>query len=162
MDNRVILYLKTDHTIEGLLKRPLGSHDTDIEIYLKDGSRKLLFALDEISFIRFSQKPDWLTDDEPTSLEEVQTITGKTFTVAVCVKRKYINGVISLLPDESAGFRTIFFTFSGIRSRHEVRPIGKILQDKGEVTSNQVKEALTIQKELQSRRIGEIVAETTD
>src|SRR6185369_4353613 len=75
-------------------------------------------------------------------------------------KRKFLKGFLSLLQDEHVPFRTIFFTFSGIQYRHEVRHIGKILQDKGLVTSDHVDDALKIQEKLHSRRIGEIIAET--
>lgn len=162
MNNQLIIHLKTGQTIEGSLARVFGSNDSDIEIYSENERRKLLFALDEICDIRFSQNPVRAAFDEPTTVEEVQTVIGRTFRVAVYTKMKFLKGFLSLHQDENAPYRTIFFTFSGTRYRREVRRIGQILEDKGLVTNDNLNEALAIQEKLHKKLIGEIIAETTE
>jgi len=160
MDNRLILHLATGHIIEGRLARSFSSGDSDIEIFADNEQRKLLFQLDELCAIRFSSTPDRLSIEEAAKVEDVLTITGKTFRVAVFSNRKFLKGFLALLQDEQDPYRTIFFTFSGVSRRQEACQIGKILQDKGLVTSDNVDQALKIQEKLHNRQIGEIVAES--
>jgi len=162
MDNQLILHLKTGQTVEGNLARIFGTNDSDIEIFSEYEQRKLLFALDEICDIRFTRNPVRVAIDEPTSIEEIQTIVGRTFRVAVFTKRKFHKGILSLHQDENTPYRSIFFTFSGIRYRREVRRISKILEERGLVTDSLVNEALAIQEKLHTQLIGEIIAETAE
>ena len=162
MDNQLIIQFNSGHLIEGFPVRSLGNKDIDMEIYVKKEQRKLLFSLDEICVIRFAKTPPWATTDEPTTVEEVQTITGDTFRVSVFTNRKFLKGFIALLLDPEASFRTIFFTFSGVRYRHEARLIGEILQEDGLVTNDNLADALKTQEEIRNRRMGEVLVESTD
>lgn len=162
MDYSLILLLKSGHTVKGQLARAFSSGDSDIEIITENERKRLRFELDEICAIRFSRIPLKISFEEPVTLEEVRTTTGMTFRVAVFTRMKFLKGFLSLLQDESAPFRTIFFIFSGISYRHEVRRIGKILQGVGFVSGDNLDTAIDMQRKLQSRRIGEIVAETAD
>ncbi|HBG06096.1 MAG: hypothetical protein A2075_08810 [Geobacteraceae bacterium GWC2_58_44] len=160
MADHLILHLKTGHTVMGQLAHSFGAGDSDIEILVDDKKRKQLFDLDKICAIRFSRIPFQLTFEEPATVEEVSTITGETYTVAVYTKGRFLKGFLALLQDKHEPYRSIFFTFSGISYRHQMRRIGNILIDSGLVTNHQVDEALKIQDKLICRRLGEIVAET--
>jgi hypothetical protein len=162
MDNRLVIHLKTGHAVEGRLSGTFGSNSFDIEICADEENRVLLFALDEICAVSFAGIPDWVTVDEPTVLEEIQIITGDTFMVKVFMKRQFLKGFMSLSTDETMPYKTVFFTFSGVRSRNEARCIGEILQEEGLVTDDSVHEVLKTQDALRKRLIGDAIAETAN
>jgi len=162
MKERLVIHLKNGDTVEGRLSGTLGSSSVDIEIFAEVENRVLLFALDEICAISFVGTPDWLVADEPTVPEEVQITTGETYKVKVCTKRKFLKGFIALLLDETLPYKTIFFTFSGVRSRSETRCIGEILQEEGLVDDESVHEVLKKQEALRQRLIGDAIAETAN
>jgi type II secretory ATPase GspE/PulE/Tfp pilus assembly ATPase PilB-like protein len=162
MKERLVIHLKNGDTVEGRLSGTLGSSSVDIEIFAEVENRVLLFALDEICAISFVGTPDWLVADEPTVLEEVQITTGETYKVKVCTKRQFLKGFIALLLDETLPYNTIFFTFSGVRSRSETRCIGEILQEEGLVDDESVHEVLKKQEALRQRLIGDAIAETAN
>ncbi len=162
MDNQLIVHLKTDDRIEGKLARPFRNNDADIAILVAGEQRKLVFSLDEICCIRFLRPPAMVTAGEPATVEEVRTITGEAYRVAVFTRQKFLKGFIGLLQDEAEMYRTIFFSSSGIRYRHEERFIGQILQDKGFVSNDKIEEVLKTQGELRTRRMGEVITASTD
>ena len=162
MDTQLVIHLKTGHKIEGRLARSFSNNDADIKVHVADNQRQLLFALDEICTVHFKEVPPWALSEKPTAIVDVQTTAGETFRVAAFPNKSFLKGLIGLDQDETAAFRTIFFTFSGIRSRKEVRRIGEILEDSGFVTKDRLTEALKTQDELRSRRIGDIIAEAED
>jgi hypothetical protein len=130
MDNQLVIHLKTGHKIEGRLARSFSNNDIDVGIYIAEEQRQLFFALDEICAVRFKKIPPWALSDRPAKIEDVRTIAGETFRVAVFPDRKFLKGFISIDPNEAAPYRTIFFTFSGVRCRNAVRRVGEILQAK--------------------------------
>ena len=159
MDHRIIIHLKTGHIITGKLTRPLGRNDLDIEI-LADGEQcELIFALDEICYIRFATPPSWATVDAPVSYDELQTITDEIFSVAFFADSKCRKGIFGLLADETEDFRPIFFTSSGIRYRNDERHLGEVLSAEGIISSADIAGALKRQDALRRRRMGETVAE---
>jgi type II secretory ATPase GspE/PulE/Tfp pilus assembly ATPase PilB-like protein len=162
MSNQIIIQFKSGHIIEGFQVRSFGNKDIDMEIFVEKDQRKLLFSLDEICIIRFAKTPPWAKSDEPAIAEEIQTITGDIFKVSVFANRKFLKGFIALLEDAEASFRTIFFTFSGVRCRHEMRLIGEILQEDGVVTNDNLVDALKTQEEIRNRQMGEVLVESTD
>jgi hypothetical protein len=161
-NHQIIIKLLSGHVIEGVQERPFSNRNVDIEIFLEKDKQKLIFALDEVCYIRFAEVPSWVTPDEPATFEEVETITGETFNVSVFNKRRFPKGFFALLEEQEAQYRTIFFTASGVRSRHETRRIGEILQADGLVTGNNLAEALKTQKKIRNRRMGEVLVEDTD
>jgi type II secretory ATPase GspE/PulE/Tfp pilus assembly ATPase PilB-like protein len=162
MEDRIIICLKSGQHIEGRLARPFGGNDIDVEILETGEQRRLSFSLDEICAIRFAQPPAWAGEDEPTQVEEVQTVAGETFAVAVFTARRFRMGFMGRIEDEEEANSTVFFTFTGVRCRYEERPIGQILQESGLVTDDHLEDALRTQEELRTRRIGEVLAETAD
>jgi hypothetical protein len=161
-NHQIIIKLLSGHVIEGVQERPFSNRNVDIEIFLEKDKQKLIFALDEVCYIRFAEVPSWVTPDEPATFEEVETITGETFNVSVFNKRRFLKGFFALLEEREAPYRTIFFTASGVRSRHETRRIGEILQANGLVTGNNLAEALKTQKKIRNRRMGEVLVADTD
>jgi type II secretory ATPase GspE/PulE/Tfp pilus assembly ATPase PilB-like protein len=161
-NNRIVIQLKSGHLLEGVQVRPFTSRNVDMEIFVEKDKQRLLFALDEVCYIRFANAPPWLTADETATFEEVETITGQTFNVSVFNNRTLPKGFFSSLEDRDAPFPTIFFISSGVRSRREMRRIGEILQSGGLVNDNHLAEALRTQEELRNRRMGEALVADTD
>jgi type II secretory ATPase GspE/PulE/Tfp pilus assembly ATPase PilB-like protein len=161
MDTQVLITLKSGQTVAGCLARPLAENDMEVEICTEGGERKLLFSLDEICSIRFQQLPWALGTGEPTMAEEVQTIAGESFRVAVLANRRFFKGFVGLLQDE-AGYAAVFFSSTGVRYRREERLTGQILQEKGFVSNDGIEGALRAQEMLRARRMGEVIAESAD
>jgi type II secretory ATPase GspE/PulE/Tfp pilus assembly ATPase PilB-like protein len=161
MDNRLVIHLKTGHVVEGRLAGFFADNSIDIEVFVEEQKRMLLFALEETCAVRFAAIPDWVTDEEPSALEEVQIITGESFRAKVFTGRKFLKGFFALLQDEAAPYKAVFFSHSGVRFRHCSQPLGEILKEEGLVTDNNVHDALRTQEELRGRRIGDAIAETS-
>jgi type II secretory ATPase GspE/PulE/Tfp pilus assembly ATPase PilB-like protein len=161
-DSKIVIHLKTGHKIEGQLARPFSNDDTDIEIWVSDEQRRHLFAIDEICALRFQKTFPLPLPDSLAMIEEIQTLGGETFRVAVYSNINFLKGFLCIDRDESSTYRTIFFAFSGIRYRKQIRRIGELLQDHGFVTNDHINEALKTQDELRNRRLGEVVSQTLD
>ena len=162
MEDQIVIHLKSGDKIEGLLARSFSNNDIDVEIYMAEEQRRLVFGLDEICAVRFKKIPPWALTDRSATIEDVRTIAGETFRVAVFTSKKFLKGFISLDVHEDAPCRTFFFTFSGVRCRNEVRRTGEILRESGFVTNDCLDEALRTQDELRSHRIGEVVSKTAE
>lgn len=162
MDNQLIIHLKTGNRIEGRLARPFGNNDLDIEIFAEGEERRLLFSMEEICCIRFLRPPMAVTASESSRFEEVQTITGETFRVAVFARRVFRKGFIGVIRDGEDAYRTIFFNATAVRYRQDGRQTGQILQAKGFVSTENIEEVLRTQEELRSRIMGEVIAETAE
>ena len=160
MDNRLIIHLKTGDKIAGRLARTFRSNDLDVELFVDGEERRLLFSLDEICCIRFLVPPAAVSDGELSAVEEVQTITGEIFKVAVYTRPQFLKGFLCRLQGEGEPHRTIFFTSTGIRYRQDDRYTGQILKDRGVVSDGRIGDALRTQEELRSRRMGEVISET--
>ncbi|HXE98591.1 MAG TPA: ATPase, T2SS/T4P/T4SS family [Dongiaceae bacterium] len=158
--NQLIIQLKTGDKIEGRLARAFRNNDLDV--FIDGEGRKLLFSLDEICYIRFLKPLAAITDDESVTVEEVQTITGETFNVSVMTRWRFMKGFIGLLQGGAKPYSTIFFTHTGVRYRQDDRYTGQILLDNGSISNEKIEEALRTQEELRTRRMGEVLAETTD
>jgi type II secretory ATPase GspE/PulE/Tfp pilus assembly ATPase PilB-like protein len=161
LNNPIIIQLKSGHLIEGQQVRPFGNKNVDIEILVEKDKQKLIFALDEVCYIRFATLPPWVNSDEPVTFEEVETVTGETFNVSVFNKEILPKGFFSILSDRTAPCRIVFFTASGVRSRHEKRRIGEILQSEGLVTNRHLAKALKTQEQIRNRRMGEVLVADT-
>jgi type II secretory ATPase GspE/PulE/Tfp pilus assembly ATPase PilB-like protein len=162
-DNRVMINLKTGHTVKGRLASAFTFNDESVDILVEEENRRLTFSFDELCSIRFIHKPAaWTAGKETTRLEEVQTIAGETHKVAIFTSRKYSKGFVGMIEDETAEYRTVFFTSTGIRYRHEEWLIGEILKEQGALSDKFIDEALKAQSELKNRRMGEVLAESTD
>lgn len=147
MDNQLIIHLKTEQRIEGRLARSFRNNDTDVELFVDGEPRNLIFKLDDICYIRFLHLPAAVGAGEPESIEQVLTITGESFTVAVFPKPQFEMGFLALLRDAAEPYRTMFFTSTGVQQRQryivpvEMIPSHGILNVRGE-------EALIFQEEL--------------
>lgn len=160
MSKRLVLYLKSGQTAAGQLTRPFRPNDLDIEVRMDDDQRQHLFALDEICAVAFAQSPPWFDPDHPEGIEEIQLITGETFRVEVFPPGRCRLGFLGLLEDPAAECRSLFFTFSGIRCRTQDRKLGQILLAEQLLSEHQIAETLDNQNRLRSRRLGEVLSDT--
>ena len=164
MATKLIIYLKNGLSVDGTLARAFDGSDTDIDVVAEPEKIRLTFALDEIACILLSGTPSWAADRQPSSVEEVQIITGATFSVAIYEGAHFATGFFGIAAGKPpvAGYNTIFFVSSAIRSRHLEQTLGQILQEKGFVSSEKIDEALQIQQTLRNRRMGELLSESAN
>jgi len=146
MMNELMIKLKTGDEIKGALTRSFKYQDTELEVLVEESKETLLFSLDEICYVRFLNAPVGIVGTGKEAVEEVQTLAGETFRVAVPGNGKFLKGFLGTLQGEES-YRTIFFTDSGIRYRQDDRHTGQILQDQGYVSTEKVEAALKLQEE---------------
>lgn len=137
MNKHTVIYLKSGQTVEGTLSRPFKPRDSDIEIYLGKDERRNQFSLEEICAIAFAQSPPWFRPDHSEGIEEVQTISGRSFRVEVFPPGACRLGFIGLLTDDKAAYRTLFFTSSGVRYPIRKQKLDLILLANQPVTESQ-------------------------
>ncbi|HBG05968.1 MAG: type II secretion system protein E [Geobacteraceae bacterium GWC2_58_44] len=144
MDNQLIIHLKSDDRIEGRLARSFKNNDVDVELFVHGEERKFLFKLDEICYIRFLHPPAALSAGEPASLEQIQTITGETFSVAVFSRPQFLKGFIGLLQDGDGPYRTIFFTSTGVRYRQDDSVTLELFRDNVTLADDHIEDVVVL------------------
>ncbi|WP_020677862.1 GspE/PulE family protein [Geopsychrobacter electrodiphilus] len=162
MNEQVVIYLKSGQSVNGQLARTFKPNDIDIEILTASDQGRELFSLEEVCVVAFAKAPSWLRFDAPDGNEQIQTTAGKTFHAEVFSADHCRLGFFGLLLDKTAPCRTVFFTFSGVRSRNQERHVGQILIDDQLVSQKQMSEVLDSQERLRKRRLGEVIAETAE
>ncbi len=160
MSQQIVIHLKSGQNVKGALSRPFNSSDIDIEVVTPEENRRLLFSLEEIGAIAFSQTPLWFKPNHPEVIEEVQMTSGESFRVRVCSAGKCKRGFLGLPTSKSAIGHAIFFTNSGVRFRSKDQQLGQILMDHQIVSREQIAETLEDQTKLRNRRIGEVISDT--
>ncbi|WP_429885305.1 GspE/PulE family protein [Geoalkalibacter halelectricus] len=141
------------------LARPFQPRENEIEITLPDQDLRLAYPLHDLCCIKLHGKPTSGADNGGQPAEEVETATGETYRVQVIGREKYPAGFYGLPIDQDSPFKSIFFTFHGVRTRPLERPLGSILRERGLVDEPGMNQALQEQRKLRTRRVGEIIAE---
>jgi type II secretory ATPase GspE/PulE/Tfp pilus assembly ATPase PilB-like protein len=164
MAEKLIINLKNGQSLEGTLARSFGGADTNIDVVVAPEQKRFTFSLDEIACILLAGTPSWTSTRLPSSLEEVETITGSTFRVAIYESEQFATGFFGVTIGEPpvAGYKTVFFVNSGIRSRHLERTLGQILQERGMVSPDKINEVLKKQETLRSVRMGDLLSESAN
>lgn len=160
MENRLVLVFNDGHTLEASLARPFRSQENEIEVVPNGGGEKTIFSLDEICSIGILGKPVLAPFRDAECLEEVETVTGECCMVHIDARQRFRTGFYGTPVEQNSRFKSIFFTSHGIKARRQERPVGEILEDRGMLSDEDLKETLAAQKELRTRRVGKIIAET--
>jgi type II secretory ATPase GspE/PulE/Tfp pilus assembly ATPase PilB-like protein len=145
----------------GMLARSLNPASDFVEMCRDDGSSPERLHFEEIVFIRFLGKPnlaDAFGDDE--FFEDITTITSDRFHVRLKRNERLPNGFYGYPTDLDSDFKCIFFTNSGLRRRHHDRPLGEMLTQNGLIDPEDINAALSEQKKLREKRLGEILIES--
>jgi type II secretory ATPase GspE/PulE/Tfp pilus assembly ATPase PilB-like protein len=162
MSQQIIIHLKSGQNIDGRLSRLFMPNDFDIEVITDGDERPHQFSMEEICTVAFAKAPPWLKLDPSEGIEVVQITAGESFMVDVYPADQCRHGFFGLLTEDAATCRTMFFTFSGVRSRILERKVGEILLDEKLVTKNQLDEVLDSQEQLRNRRIGEVISDSAE
>jgi len=160
MNWEVILELMDGRREEADLARPFQPEENEIRVRLARNGDTHTFHFSKICCILMRSKAYTKTfSSHEQTLEEVITVTGNRYQVAVLKDQPFSTGFYGLSPDRTHPYKLIFFTTPGVKVRREDRPIGAILEDQGLVTPFSIDKALKQQKLLRERRLGDIISE---
>jgi type II secretory ATPase GspE/PulE/Tfp pilus assembly ATPase PilB-like protein len=148
----------------GILNQEFDPVSGYIDFFCTAEQRSNKLDLAEICFIKFLGKPD-LGDSfsEDEFFEDVTTLTGDRFHLRLKKSGKRLaQGFYGYPVEIDSDFKSIFFTSSSLKKRKHEKPLGEVLSQQGLVNEAALDEALTEQKELRARRVGEIIAEKAE
>ena len=145
------------------LLRPFHPRDKQLLVELNRCQEEVSIALDELCYIMVIDTSGWKLPIKPGELvENIETTTGDNFELRVPPNQTHKSGFYAFPVDQKASYRSIFFTFSGIRQRSENRPLSDILEERGWLQQNAIDDVLEEQEKLRSRKVGEIIAASAD
>jgi len=130
-------------------------------IWVKTGTIHTFF-LNKLCCIRLLPKTKTTLIDKNCEFEEIVTITGKSYHVAVPADGQLKTGFYAISTNPNDPFKLMFFSTAGVQTRAQERPVGVILKEEGMVTHNAIENALEEQRALRERKLGEIIAEKED
>jgi len=161
VQTNVVIKLLSGVERRGMLARSLNPASDFVEMCRDDGSSPERLLFEEIVFIRFLGKPN-LADafGEDEFFEDITTITNDRFHVRLRRNERLPNGFYGYPTDLDSDFKCIFFTNSGLRQRHHDRPLGEMLTHNGLIDPEDINAALSEQKKLREKRLGEILIES--
>lgn len=162
MTSETVVHLKNGDVFQGILMRPFRTDHVDIEIAIGEDDRNRVFAMDEICYMVFADVPDWAEPSETARIEELQTIRGETFYLAVFQNDEQVNGIAGIIRGGDQSGRTIYFPYSAVRARSEQRLMGEIFEELGIITNADIKNVLEEQDGLRNRLVGEVIAESAE
>ncbi len=163
MNYDVILELMDGRREEADLARPFEPAENEIRVRLARNGNTHTFHFSKVCCVMMKPKanPKMFPSHEQT-LEEVVTMTGNRYQVAVLKDQQSPTGFYGLSRDLTHPYKLIFFTTRGVKIRQEERPIGAILEDRGLVTHFSLDKVLKQQKVLREKRLGDIISEQHD
>ncbi len=163
MNCDVILELMDGRREEADLARPFEPAENEIRVRLSRNGNMHMFHFSKVCCVLMKPKahPKMFPGHKQT-FEEVITVTGNRYHVAVLRNQQFTNGFYGLSRDLTHPYKLIFFTTHGVKIHQEERPIGAILEDKGLVTHFSIDNALKQQKILREKRLGDIISEQHD
>ena len=163
MSSELIIKLLDGRERRGTLTREFEPADERIEIFHDDDERPEALFLSDVCYIKFLGKPD-LADSfsEDEFFEDVTTLTGERFHLRLKKSGKRISqGFFGAPVDIDSDFKRIFFTSYGFKKRNHDRPIGEVLSQQGLIDKEDISSALAEQQKLRTKRLGEILIEST-
>ena len=159
----VILELMDGRREEADLARPFQPAENEIRVKLARNGNTQTFHLSKVCCVMMMPKAHSKTfPSHEQTLEEVITVTGNRYPVAIIKDQQLTSGFYGLSRDLTLPYKLIFFTTHGVKLRQEKRPIGEILEEKGLVTHFSIDKALNEQKILREKRLGDIISEQQD
>ena len=161
MKAKLVIHLKNGTICEGELVRPFSGTDVIIELLSPSDLSTRVFPIEEVACVVLEGVPPWVSTREPISVEEIHLTTGLTFKVAIYEGRKSPNGFFGVVQGASPPGKTVFFVHSGVSPRHKDRTLGQILQDNGAISPEFMNKVLKQQQVIRSKRMGEIISEST-
>ncbi|TNF48699.1 MAG: type II secretion system protein E, partial [Deltaproteobacteria bacterium] len=164
MQSELIIKLLDGRDRYGVLSQEFDPVSGYIDFFCIAEQRSNKLDLSEICFIKFLGKPDLGESfNEDEFFEDVTTLTGDRFHLRLKKRGKRLaQGFYGYPVEIDSDFKSIFFTSSSLKKRKHEKPLGEVLSQQGLVNEAALDEALTEQKELRNRRVGEIIAERAE
>jgi type II secretory ATPase GspE/PulE/Tfp pilus assembly ATPase PilB-like protein len=159
----VILELMDGRREEADLARPFEPAENEVRVRLARNGNTHTFHFSKVCCVLMQSEAHPAQFSSPEqAMEEVVTVTGNRYRVAVLKNRQSSAGFYGLSMESTHPYKLIFFTTQGVKARRGDRPIGEILADKGLVTHESVDKALKQQKLLRDKRLGDIISRRHD
>jgi len=164
VQSELIIKLLNGSEHHGILSQEFDPVSGQITFFCHAEKRSNTLELNEICFIKFLGRPELdESADDGEFFEDVATRTGQCFHLRLKKSGKRVpQGFFGFPIDNSSDFKSIFFTSKGYTNRHHDQLLGEVLSRQGLVEEADIKDALTEQKKLRSRRVGEILAEQAE
>ena len=164
MQSELIIKLLNGNDRFGILNQEFDPTSGHIDFFCTTEQRSNILNLTEICFIRFLGKPD-LADSfsEDEFFEDVITYTGDKFHLRLKKSGKRLaEGFFGYPVEIDSDFKSIFFTADGFKKRSHEQPLGEVLNRQGLIEPADLEDALTEQRKLKNRKVGEILAEQAE
>ena len=166
MAQKLILEMVDGQKVEASLIGSFRPDDGEIDILLKKNGERCKLPFTEVCCLFFNDDFDQAAyssinnvSDNTESLEEVETVSGKSFQIRLVGDQEFQTGFFARSIDNHAPHKLIFFVFDGIRLRSQHSRLCEILEKKGLIRSSDIQMTLEKQQSLKLRRVGEIISE---
>ncbi len=154
----VILDFPDGHIEEAILARPFNPEDRAAHVLSGDGDGTKVIPLSELCCV-LMQKNGFSVPGAEHSLEVITVTSDKHYHVAIPNGQQVKAGFYGVANETDSPYNLIFFTYSGVSSREDLAPIGKMLEENNFVTSFEIEKVLEEQKALRQKKLGAIIAE---
>jgi len=164
VQSELIIKLLDGNDRFGILNQEFDPTSGRIDFFCTTEQRSNILNLTEICFIKFLGKPD-LADSfsEDEFFEDVITYTGDKFHLRLKKSGKRVaEGFFGYPVEIDSDFKSIFFTADGFKKHSHEQPLGEVLNRQGLIEPADLEDALTEQRKLKNRKVGEILAEQTE
>ena len=155
----VILEFTDGRREEGRLVDELIPELDTVKVVLVKTGTIHTFYLNTLCCIRMKPRAGTRPIGKEWSCEEVVTMTGRKYHVAVLDDSEFKTGFYAASMDADEQFSLIFFPRGGTRARQQERPVGCMLREDGVITGHALEETLDEQRILRQKKLGEIIAE---
>ncbi len=160
MDNGIFIEMINGTQFKAKWARQFNPADREITVYVEGHREKKILNLARICCIRMAEPP--YPDMEPGEMDPLQVIeivSGKSYSVRTLKEHRDQYGFFAVPVDKDLSEKMVYFTNGCIRSRKSFMPVGKILENQGAVSREDLEKALSEQRRLRTMRVGEIISE---
>jgi type II secretory ATPase GspE/PulE/Tfp pilus assembly ATPase PilB-like protein len=160
VQTRVTVKFLSGEEVAGKLKRTFHPESDCIELAGTEGSGPQRHQLDTIAYLKLFGKPVLPESDEQDHFfEKITTVTGDRFHLRLLRNQGFASGFYGYPNDPDSDFSAIFITSSGLSQHHHDHPLGQVLLQQGAVEAAALDTALSNQRALRQKRVGEILTE---
>ena len=161
MSAHVLIKLLDRSEVTGFLQNTLDSEAETLLLVPTDSKERRQYRLQDICYIKFFGTPN-LSKFNDEFLDDVQTVTNEVFSLRLRKNSPSKRGFYGYPAEKDCDFSCIFFTVKGMNRRRKDKPLGEFLWQMGLIGPDDLDAALDEQKQLRSKRLGEIISDSTD
>jgi type II secretory ATPase GspE/PulE/Tfp pilus assembly ATPase PilB-like protein len=155
----VILEFTDGRSEEAVLTGTFMPEQNVINVLWVKTNNSYTFFLNRLCCIRMKPIVNVDVTDRKYVFEEVTTVTGKQYYVAVLEDGPIKTGFYGYSMDMRDQYRLIFFPAGGVKMRRQKHRVGEMLRQEGILSRSDLDETLEEQRALREKRLGEIIAE---